>query len=134
MKYLLDTHVLMWMIAGSDLVSDDIKELVMNPDNDIYYSTVSPWEVEIKHLKYPDTFVLSGKQLISLAEQAGFINIGIQNRHIAEIHNVRPVNEDLIHNDPFDKMLLAQAIAEDMILITHDKKFRIYDDRHLLVF
>ena len=55
MKYLLDTHVLMWMIAGSSEVDEEVKQLIMTPENQIYYSTLSPWEIEIKHLKYPDS-------------------------------------------------------------------------------
>ena len=133
MKYLLDTHVLMWMIAGSDKVAKEAKDLIMDPDNDIFYSTVSPWEIEIKHLKYPDTFPLTGKQIVFLAEQAGFINVNITNRHINELKDVVPVSDEIKHNDPFDKMLLAQAITEGMTLITHDQKFNIYDNRHLLV-
>ena len=132
MKLLLDTHVAMWMIGGFDFIDKDVKELIMDNKNDIYYSTVTTWEIEIKHLKKPNKMMISGNNFANLCEQAGFININIKNEHINELKNIIPVDESIQHNDPFDRMLLAQARSENIILITHDKKFKNYNDNHLL--
>lgn len=132
MRYLLDTHIVMWALANHPKLKNDVRDILLNPKNEIYYSVVSPWEVEIKHLKDKERFTLTGKQLSFLCEQAGFINININTKRIEEIQNVKTIN-NVEHNDPFDKMLLAQARSENMILITHDKKFKNYLDSHLFV-
>ncbi len=133
MKYLLDTHILLWTIAGSDKLGKDTLKIILNPDNTIYYSTVSPWEVEIKHQKMPELFTLNGDQLIFLCRQAGIENISIRDQHVAELKNVIPSSELFSHKDPFDRMLLAQARAENITLITHDRKFSAYNDPHILM-
>lgn len=128
MKYLLDTHVIMWALIDSPKLSKEVKQILFNNDNTIYYSTVSAWEVEIKHLKR-ENFKLSGKQLCFLCDQNYVLNLPIQNKHVEELENI---NKDTNHNDPFDKMLLAQAKVENMVLITHDKKFKAYNEKNIL--
>ncbi|MBQ3419820.1 MAG: type II toxin-antitoxin system VapC family toxin [Erysipelotrichaceae bacterium] len=128
MKYLLDTHVIMWALIDSPKLSKEVKQILFNNDNTIYYSTVSAWEVEIKHLKR-ENFKLSGKQLCFLCDQNYVLNLPIQNKHVEELENI---NKDTNHNDPFDKMLLAQAKVENMVLITHDKKFKAYNENNIL--
>ena len=133
MRYLLDTHILLWMLAGDERIGKETKELIMNPDNQIFYSAVSPWEIEIKHLKYPEQITISGERFAGFCEQAGFIGLPVASKYVGEIKNIRQIDSNLKHNDPFDMMLLAQARYENMILITHDRKFRNYDDPHLLL-
>ncbi|MBQ6489977.1 MAG: type II toxin-antitoxin system VapC family toxin [Solobacterium sp.] len=130
MKYLLDTHIILWALIDDPRLSAEVKNIILNPDHSIYYSTVSPWEVEIKHLKDPN-FQLSGEQLAFLCDQNGLLNLPVQNEHILELKNIGHPNTR--HKDPFDKMLLAQAKHEKMILITHDSKFRQYNDKHLMI-
>ncbi len=130
MKYLLDTHIILWALIDDQRLSIETKNIILNPDHSIYYSTVSPWEVEIKHLKDPN-FQLSGEQLAFLCDQNGLLNLPVQNEHILELKNIDQANTRL--NDPFNKMLLAQARHEKMILITHDSKFRQYHDKHLMI-
>ena len=133
MKYLLDTHIILWALIDDPHLPNIAKDIIINPDHLIFYSTISPWETEIKHLKNPDKIIISGKQLTNLCEQAGFINIPVHNIHINELNNIKPVDSKIKHQDPFDRMLLAQAISENMILLTHDQKFLNYSDIHLLV-
>ena len=133
MRYLLDTHIIMWALVDHPKLPKRFRDLILDPENQIYYSCVSPWEAEIKHLKKPESFFVSGKQLASLCDQVGFLKIPIENRHIDEIHNIVAIDASIRHEDPFDKMLLAQARSENMILLTHDKRFRNYNDSHLMV-
>ena len=131
MRYLLDTHIIMWALIDDPRLSKEAKELILDPANTIYYSTISPWEVEIKHLKDP-RFRLSGEQLCFLCDQNGLLNLTIQNRHIDELKNLEK-NKEIKHKDPFDRMLLAQARSENMILISHDRKLEAYQDRNLKI-
>ena len=133
MRYLLDTHIILWLLAGSDKLPKVARQIIEDPDNTICYSAVSPWELEIKHLKEPDRVTLSGKGLIFLCEQVGITDLPVNRHHIGELENVSPADPNNTHKDPFDRMLLAQARAENMVLITHDRKFKAYDDPHLLV-
>lgn len=131
MKYLLDTHIILWVLANDKNLTDDVKRIIDDRNSEIYYSTISPWEVEIKRLKRKD-FKLSGDQLTFLCDQNGLNSIQIKNNHVSELKNIK-IKEDINHNDPFDKMLLAQAMSENMILVTHDRKFSAYDSKNILL-
>ena len=128
MKYLLDTHIILWALLDDKSLDKKVKEIILDNNNEIYYSTVSTWEVEIKHLK-DKNFRLSGEQLAFLCDQNNLLNISINNKHVNYLKEI----ENKINKDPFDRMLLAQAKSENMVLITHDKKFRNYDNNHLLI-
>ena len=129
MRYLLDTHIILWALIDDPRLSKETKELILDSENTVYYSTISPWEIEIKHQK-DSRFKLSGEQLCFLCDQNGLLNLTIQNRHIDELKNLERIKD---HNDPFDRMLLAQARSENMILMTHDKKFKAYKDKNLMI-
>ena len=128
MKYLLDTHIILWALSGNNNLDKNVKDIILNKNNEIYYSTASAWEVEIKHQKI-ESFKLSAKQFSFLCDQHYLLNISIENKHVEALENI----ENEVDYDPFDRMLLAQAKAENMILITHDSKFKGYDEKHLLI-
>ena len=130
MKYLLDTHIILWALVNDPRLSKTVKDIIMDSDNFIYYSTVSAWEVEIKHHKNKK-FKLTGEQLIFLCDQNGLINIPIQNEHIKELKEL--YQNKIEHKDPFDKMLISQAMHEKMILITHDEKFKEYKNKNIMI-
>lgn len=132
MRFLLDTHVIMWAIIGSEKIDKELKAKLIDKNNQVFYSTVSPWEVEIKHQKYKN-FSLSGEQLCFLCDQNHIFNLQIKNEHINKLKEFSEISEKYKHNDPFDKMLLAQALTEDMIFVTHDKKFKAYDYQNILL-
>lgn len=131
MKYLLDTHIILWTLSGSNKLDKHTRDIIEDTHNTIYYSTVSPWEIEIKHQKIKD-FKLSGEQFVFLCDQNGLENIQIKNKHILELANLKTDKKNN-HNDPFDKILLAQAISENMIFITHDKKFSYYSNKNIMI-
>lgn len=128
MKYLLDTHIILWALLDDKNLDKKAKELILNKNNEIYYSTVSSWEVEIKHQK-DKNFKLTGEQLAFLCDQNYLLNLNINNKHVDNLKKI----ENKTNKDPFDRMLLAQAKAENMILITHDKKFKNYDKNNILI-
>ena len=131
MKYLLDTHIILWALINDEHLSKKVIDIINDSNNDIYFSSISPWEVEIKHQK-KDSFKLTGKQLTFLCEQNGLLDIPIKNKHIDELENLKNDNK-IKHSDPFDRMLLCQAISENMILITHDHKFEAYESKNVLI-
>lgn len=131
MKYLLDTHIILWALINDPRIDADTKEIIMNKNNMIYYSTISPWEVEIKHAKNK-SFKLSGEQFCFLCDQNKLLNLSIQNKHIQELKRIKNSDETK-HSDSFDRMLIAQARSENMILITHDQKFKNYKEKNIMI-
>lgn len=128
MKYLLDTHIILWALINDKKLSKDVKEIIKDNNNQIYYSTVSTWEVELKHLKIKD-FKLSGDQFSFLCDENYLLNLPIQNKHVCRLKET--ANNE--HKDPFDKILLAQCLEENMILITHDQKFKAYNQKNIML-
>lgn len=132
MRYLLDTHVILWALIDDKRIPKDIKEKLLNSNNQVYYSTVSPWEVEIKHQKQKN-FTLSAKQFCFLCDQNDILNLPIKNDHVIKLNDIIKANKKIKHNDPFDKMLLAQSLQENMTLITHDKKLMVYNTGNVIL-
>lgn len=131
MKYLLDTQIILWALINDSRLPKEVINIINDSNNDIYFSTISPWEVEIKH-QNKDSFKLNGKQLTFLCEQNGLLNIPVKNKHIKELENLNK-NKKAKHCDLFDRMLLCQAISENMMFITHDHKFEAYNCKNLLI-
>lgn len=132
MRYLLDTHVILWALIDDKRIPKDIKEKLLNSNNQVYYSTVSPWEVEIKHQEQKN-FTLSAKQFCFLCDQNDILNLPIKNDHVIKLNDIIKANKKIKHNDPFDKMLLAQSLQENMTLITHDKKLMVYNTGNVIL-
>lgn len=109
MKYLLDTHILFWSMCDEGKLSSSILSIINSPDNDIFYSSVSVWEVVIKHRRHPDNMPVGGQTFIEGCVKAGFIPLSIENNHVLAVDGLRRKREAGQHNDPFDRMLIAQA-------------------------
>lgn len=128
MNILLDTHVLLWTFNADVRLKEDAIKLISNPKNTIYYSVASVWEVSLKHQKNPAKLNISGTEFIHYCEQAGFKKIPMDDRHIVALEGLQLRKNEIEHNDPFDRILLAQAKAEGMLLLTHDSKFCLFDE------
>lgn len=119
MKLLLDTHILLWALADDPRLSARNKALLQDADTDLYVSAVSIWEVTIKRrlgkLDVPKQFAMLVAQT-----NANPLKISWQ-------HGERAGDLPLLHNDPFDRLLIAQAQIEGMPLMTEDQKIRQYD-------
>ena len=117
-KLLLDTHVFLWWRANAPQLGKDSKLAIADADV-VFVSAATAWEAAIKaslgRLKLPDT-VESG------VEDSGFEKLLITFSH-AERAAALPQH----HNDPFDRMLISQAAAEGLTLVTHDRKLEAYD-------
>jgi PIN domain nuclease of toxin-antitoxin system len=131
LRYLLDTHLFLWGIALPDRLPPHVRELADADGNQAYASAVAIWEIAIKHARNrgrPDDMPITGQQALRLSEAAQIPLLEIQGEHAAEVDNL-----PLLHADPFDRLLVAQARYEEMTLLTHDKKLAAYGDFVMVV-
>ena len=121
MKYLLDTHMILWSALDVKKLSRKAKIILENPDNVLYFSPISLWEISIKHAKHPEQMPITSERAKDLALKMGLIELPVRSRHGVDIANLPE-----IHNDPFDRMLITQARSEGIGLISHDDKVIAY--------
>lgn len=119
MGFLLDTHVLLWWLANDPKLSADVREIIRNPVNDSFVSAATIWEIAIKtslrKLKQPD-------DLLAVLRDNRFQVLDISAEHCLNVSSL-PWH----HKDPFDRMLISQALVERLTIITVDQKFKFYD-------
>jgi PIN domain nuclease of toxin-antitoxin system len=115
MNFLLDTHIALWALSDDKRLTKEARRLIANEDNRIFVSVASMWEIAIKKALKPDTIPLSGKEYLYYCRQAGYELIPIKETHVISLENL-----PALHSDPFDRLLVAQASAESLILLTHD--------------
>lgn len=121
MNLLLDTHCLLWVAARPDLLSPSALAMIEDPANRLWFSVASIWEVAIKRgLDRPDFRTDPGTLRAGLLS-AGYEELTVDGRHVL-ILSALPC----LHRDPFDRMLLAQATAEGMRLLTADRRLAAY--------
>lgn len=122
MKYLIDTHTLIWIVTNNSKLSDKARSLYLDSDNDIYFSMASIWEMAIK---------ISIKKMSIQTSLINFINDDIVGNNI-KILNINIPHICYLeklpfhHRDPFDRLILSQGITESIPVISSDKKFDLY--------
>ena len=132
MKILLDTHYLIWILQGEN-ISRELEKMVLDPDNSIYFSIISIWEIAIKKYSSPDKFSFSAEDVFRYAEQAGFEMLKLSVDHIFKIETLKIKVGKKEHKDPFDRLLIAQAKNEKMRFLTKDQRIADYDEKCVLV-
>jgi PIN domain nuclease of toxin-antitoxin system len=115
MIFLLDTHIALWALSDDKKLSKEARKLIADENNRIFVSVASMWEIAIKKALKPDKIPLSGKQYLHYCGQAGYELLPIRETHVLSFEKL-----PLHHSDPFDRILVAQALAESMMLLTHD--------------
>ena len=128
MNLLLDTHLLIWTLNEDPKLPVKAKELILDPGNTIYYSSVSLWEIAIKHAIHPDNVEFTGKELSGFCQEAGFLPIEVKDRHVFALETLKRPDHAPRHNDPFDRMLIAQAKADNLAFLTHDELLPYYGE------
>lgn len=128
MNLLLDTHVALWAITDHPNLSTTARELILSPRATIWISVASIWEISIKHSLGRGEMPVSGKDAIRYFRDAGYQFLAIEPEHAAAIETL-PKH----HQDPFDRLLVAQALIEPMRLLTHDHTIARYGDTIVLV-
>lgn len=132
MKILLDTHILLWTISNDTRLPEKARKLIENEENEICYSIVSLWEVEIKHIAHPEAMPISAEELAEYCEQSGFQRTLIREKHVFAMSGLKREEGAPPHKDPFDRMLICQALTENMMFITHDSLIPGYDEPCIL--
>ena len=128
MRILLDTHILLWALTADAALGDQARKMLLDVENQIYVSAASIWEVAIKHRKNPQLMPLGPEILIDACLQSGF-----QWLDVSAYHARATAALPLLHSDPFDRILVAQAIQEPMRLLTRDHQIAAYSELVQLV-
>ncbi len=132
MRILLDTHILLWALSNDEKLPDKARELIETEENEIYYSVISLWEVEIKHLAHPDIMHVSAEEIAGYCGQSGYKRIIIKENHVFAMKELKREKDAKPHKDPFDRMLICQAYVENMVFITHDSLIPGYNKSCIL--
>ena len=121
MNLLLDTHILLWAAYEPARLSADARAMLTDPNNTLHFSVASLWEVAIKSaLGRPDFAVDAAELRLGLVAN-DYNELAIESSHVLRLPTLQP-----LHADPFDRILLAQAMAEGQVLLTADAKVLAY--------
>lgn len=123
MNLLLDTHIALWAIADSPQLSAKARELIASPKNTVWVSAASVWEIAIKHALGRGDMPVSSQDALRYFQESGYRILSIEAEHAVAVEDL-PAH----HQDPFDRILVAQALLEPMRLVTHDALVARYSD------
>ena len=132
MDYLLDTHIALWALDDNDKLSKRAKEIIIDKNNNIYFSAVSVMEISIKYNKFPEQFNRSGKSFYQDSLDSGYYTLPLKPKHAIYMDDLI-LKDGYTHNDPFDRTLLAQAKQEGFIFLTHDHIFEHFDENCIMI-
>lgn len=121
MSLLLDTHLLLWAAGDPRRLSSEAQDLLGNPDTELMFSTASIWEIVIKNALGRDDFRVDPQRFRNGLIQNGYSELEIRSEHALAVGSL-----PLIHRDPFDRILIAQAKVENVTLLTTDDKVSGY--------
>lgn len=133
MKFLADTHILLWAMendAEHSKLPDKAKAILLDPASEIYYSFVNVWEVALKRTRHPEKIPFTARQFEELCRASGFLPLATDFRHAFAMETLHYDRESAPqdHNDPFDRLLLAQAKSEKILFMTHDHLMPFYHE------
>lgn len=121
MKLLLDTHLLLWAAGMPERLSAAARAFLNDPQNELLFSAASLWEITIKNSLGRDDFRVSPRLLRRGLLDNGYVELPITSQHAVSVDSLPP-----IHKDPFDRLLLAQALSEGILLLTSDAQVARY--------
>ncbi|MBZ0073194.1 MAG: type II toxin-antitoxin system VapC family toxin [Thiohalobacteraceae bacterium] len=123
MRFLLDTHVLLWAVGDSGRLPETTRNWLEDGNNEVFFSAASLWEIAIKASLGREDFQIDPGQILEAMPETGFTELPIRARHAVEVSRLPP-----IHKDPFDRLLVAQSRVEPMLLLTNDELLAEYTD------
>jgi len=122
MQLLLNTHIFLWFIGGSNQLSATFRESIQDPDNDVYWSVVSLWECIIKYqlgkLPLPESPQI---YLPKQRERHRIDSLTVDEESVAQL-----INLPSLHRDPFDRLLICQALQHNLTIVTADAAVMVY--------
>ena len=121
MKLLLDTQILLWAAGEPRKLSRAARKLLEDPDHELLFSAASLWEITIKTTLGRDDFRVEPRLLRRALLDNGYVELPVTSLHAVHLDSLPP-----LHKDPFDRILLAQALVEGISLITHDAQLARY--------
>lgn len=123
MNLLLDTHVALWAITDSPKLPKKAREMIESPKSSVWISAATVWEVAIKRSLGRGDMPVSSQDALRYFRESGYRFLPVEPEHAAAVEEL-PAH----HADPFDRILVAQALVEPMRLITHDPMVARYSD------
>jgi len=127
-RLLLDTHIALWAIVDDGALPQRARSLITEARNTVYISSVSIWEIAIKHALSRKGMPISGSEALHWFRIAGYTELPVTSAHAVETENL-----PALHTDPFDRMLVAQSLAEPLRLLTGDATLGPYSDTVIVV-
>lgn len=128
MKLLLDTQLILWTAKDSDRLSNEARKMISDSENEILFSPINIWEITIKNaLQRPD-FKANPRLIRRAMVDNGYLELPMVSEHALAVDTLPPV-----HRDPFDRILIAQAKAEGILLLTADTMLEQYGEPVRLV-
>ncbi|BAU14785.1 PilT protein domain protein [Leptolyngbya sp. NIES-3755] len=122
MRILLDTHIFLWFISGDSQLTISTRDAIRDPDNEVYLSVVSIWEVIVKYQlgklplpSHPATYLPQQREAHQI------LNLDLDERSVVQLENLPS-----LHRDPFDRMLICQALHHNLVIATVDSAIRAY--------
>ena len=121
MKFLLDTHFILWLPIGGRGISKNVLALLNNSANEFAFSVASLWEIALKRARHRGTFAFDTREIRKQMIENGYEELPILGQHVLGVDSLPP-----IHKDPFDRLLIAQAVVEGITLLTVDATIARY--------
>jgi PIN domain nuclease of toxin-antitoxin system len=126
MAYLLDTHTFLWLVAGDEQLPVNLKAKITDIKVQCFLSVASLWEITIKHQLGKLKLDISLEELFQYANRNKIEILQISNEHLLSLSNL-PRH----HSDPFDRLIISQAIVEKLIILSRDNEFKNYKIKQL---
>lgn len=128
MRILVDTNVLLWAVIDPGRLSLDTRSILEDPDNEVLFSAASIWEIAIKRRLGRADFRVEPSEIIEEAKANGFVELPVRSAAALKVADL-----PLHHRDPFDRLLVAQAMTEPAVLYTAEAQLGAYSDLVLVV-
>ena len=132
MKILLDTHIAVWAIVDDPRLSQNARDLLLDPDNTIYFSAVSTLEVNNKTKSKKNNLEFTTREFIENCEMAGFVELPLLSKHFRNESSLKWGGSGEEHKDLYDRLLLSQAKTENIRFMTHDAMIRQFAEKCII--
>lgn len=130
MKYLLDTHTLLWFLFEDDKLSEKAKEIITNSANDIFVSIITYWEISLKYgLGKLELKNITPEELPIIAREVNIFTLEISENEVSTFYKLPKIK----HKDPFDRLIIWQSINRNIPLISKDEALTEYKNFGLKV-